>query len=313
MDSAQNIISFCSGYSGLELGLELAGVDVRTVAYVEIEAYAVANLVAKMEEGQLVPAPVWTDLKTFPSERFRGKVHGITAGYPCQPFSVAGQRKGADDPRHLWPFIREHVRAIRPLWCFFENVEGHLRLGFKEVFSDLRSMGYAVKAGLFTASEVGAPHRRKRLFILAHRHRWGCRTGNSQEQYPLQRGELFQSEFDHRNEVRSHFTSSGELVNADSGRSGQNRKQCELRSGCFRKSSSNQGFTAEEKNRQGQWPARPGQEQYEWEPPRTVEPGLGKLPDGYNPRVDQLRLLGNGVVPQTAAKAWIELLKRINQ
>jgi len=94
VDNTQNIISFCSGYGGLDRGIELAGVKTRTVAYVEIEAFAITNLVAKMETGLLVPAPLWTNLKTFPLERFSRRVHGITAGYPCQPFSCAGRRGG---------------------------------------------------------------------------------------------------------------------------------------------------------------------------------------------------------------------------
>src|SRR6185312_4403788 len=91
----------------------------------------------------------------------------LMGGYPCQPFSTAGKRGGADDPRHLWPFIEFGIAAARPFSCFFENVSGHLPLGFEQVLHSLRSMGYAVEAGIFTAEEVGAPHKRARLFILA--------------------------------------------------------------------------------------------------------------------------------------------------
>ena len=86
------VIAFCAGYGGIERGLDLSGFEHRVIAYVEIEAYAIANLVAKMETGQLPPAPIYTDLKTFPAELFRGKVDLITGGYPCQPFSAAGKR-----------------------------------------------------------------------------------------------------------------------------------------------------------------------------------------------------------------------------
>lgn len=113
-------------------------------------------------------APIWTDVKTFPCEEFRGKVDILVAGYPCQPFSLAGKRKGQDDPRHLWPFIQRAVAVIQPHYCFFENVAGHLTLGFKDVCHDLGELGYEIAAGLFTAAEVGAPHERKRLYILAH-------------------------------------------------------------------------------------------------------------------------------------------------
>ena len=84
------VISFCSGYGGIERGLDLAGLEHRVIAYVEIEAFAIANLVNKMEDGIIPPAPIYTDIKTFPSEIFRGKVSILTGGYPCQPFSAAG-------------------------------------------------------------------------------------------------------------------------------------------------------------------------------------------------------------------------------
>lgn len=161
------VLSLCTGMRGLESGIERAIGPIRTVAFVEIEAFVIENLVRQMEQGVLAPAPVWSDLKTFPAAAFHNKIHGITGGYPCQPFSVAGKRAGTDDPRHLWPHIRSIIDATRPVWCFFENVPGHLTIGYQQVRSDLQSLGYTVTEGLFSAQEVGAPHQRIRLFILA--------------------------------------------------------------------------------------------------------------------------------------------------
>ena len=121
-----------------------------------------------MEKGILDPAPIYTDLKTFPSEVFRGAVDIITGGYPCQPFSQAGKRQGKEDPRHLWPYIRNHVDTIRPTRCLFENVEGHISLGLSTVISDLEEDGYRTAWGIFSAEEVGAHHQRKRVFIMAN-------------------------------------------------------------------------------------------------------------------------------------------------
>lgn len=163
------ILSLCSGVGGLDLGLRVAQPNARTICFVEIEAFACAILAARMAENALDPAPIWTNLRTFDGKPWRGIVDCITAGYPCQPFSVAGKQKGSEDPRHLWPDVFRVVREINPPFCFFENVGGHLRLGFEQVHDDLRSVGYRVKAGLFTAQEVGAPHKRERLFILAYR------------------------------------------------------------------------------------------------------------------------------------------------
>lgn len=126
-----------------------------------------------MEEKRLDQAPVWTNLKTFDGKPWRGIVDCITGGYPCQPFSVAGKKLGRNDPRHLWPDIKRLITEIEPPICFFENVSNHLRVGFEEVANDLRQLGYQIKAGLFTAAEVGAPHKRERLFILAYRDSFG--------------------------------------------------------------------------------------------------------------------------------------------
>ena len=166
-------LSLCTGYGGIERGLELAGEQLDVCVAVEIEAFAIANLVAKMEEGKLAPSPIWSNLKTLPVEPFRDRVDLITGGYPCQPFSAAGKRAGTDDPRHLWPYIADIIRAVRPTQCFFENVEGHISLGLREVISDLESLGYRTTWGIFSATEAGAHHQRKRVYILADSGRPG--------------------------------------------------------------------------------------------------------------------------------------------
>jgi len=207
------VLSLCSGYGGIERGLCGVFGGVATVAYVEIEAFAVANLVDKMEEGRLGAAPIWTDIKTFDATPFRGVVDILTGGYPCQPFSAAGKRAGADDPRHLWPYIVRIIQDCEPRAVFLENVEGHLSLGVGEVLADLESLGYGVEAGIFSAAEVGAPHQRKRVFIL----------GDSQSN-------------DERRQPIAAMHRKGEPVRRSSG---------------------------------GLWPARPGEQQLEWEEPRT--------------------------------------------
>jgi DNA (cytosine-5)-methyltransferase 1 len=166
-----NVISLCSGVGGLDLGLRLAIPTARTVCYVEIEAFPIEVLVSRMEDKTMDQAPVWTDCKTFDGNPWSKKVDCVIGGYPCQPFSVAGKQEGTSDPRHLWPHISRIVREVQPEWCFFENVENHLNLGFRDVRDELQAMGYDVEAGIFSAEEVGAPHRRRRLFILAHSFR----------------------------------------------------------------------------------------------------------------------------------------------
>jgi len=92
----------------------------------------------------------------------------LTGGYPCQPFSTAGHRKGTHDDRHLWPYVRDAIRAVRPRVVVLENVRGHLSLGFDVVLSDLAALGMSARWGVVRASDAGAPHNRERLFIVAH-------------------------------------------------------------------------------------------------------------------------------------------------
>lgn len=205
-------ISLCAGYGGIDIGLARAISNLRTIAFSEIEAFACANLVSKMEAGLLDCAPIWTDLKTFPWDEFRGKVDIISGGFPCQPFSCAGKRNGDEDPRHLFPYILDGIRRSRPSIVFLENVEGIISSklngeGWNDpagtpvllhVLRELERVGYKATAGVFSASEVGAPHQRKRVFILAYRsgegHNWRalqdriCGRGISELPQPYERG-----------------------------------------------------------------------------------------------------------------------------
>jgi DNA (cytosine-5)-methyltransferase 1 len=160
-------LHLCSGYGGFELGLRLAGVDARTVAHVERDAYAAATLVARMDDTHLDRAPVWSDLVTFNARAWRGRVDLITAGFPCQPFSQAGQRRGVDDERWLWPDIARIVADVGPSFVFLENVPQLVRLGLPHVLADLADLGFDAEWGLLSAAAVGAPHRRERFWLLA--------------------------------------------------------------------------------------------------------------------------------------------------
>ena len=107
------------------------------------------------------------------------RVDVITGGYPCQPFSVAGRRGGKNDNRHLWPFVRDAIAELRPERVILENVRGHLSLGFSEVLMDLADLGFDAEWGTYKASDVGAPHNRNRLFIVAHPN--SCGHGKQQD------------------------------------------------------------------------------------------------------------------------------------
>ncbi|OYU38918.1 MAG: DNA methyltransferase [Pseudorhodobacter sp. PARRP1] len=186
-------LSLCAGGGGLDLGLMLAEPRFHTRAFVEWEEWPRRVLVAAQRAGYFAPSPIWDDLRSFDARPFRGAFDIVLAGYPCQPFSAAGKRGGADDPRHLWPDVARVVGECRPEWVFLENVAGHVTLGLEAVLRELWRMGYTPAAGLFSAAEVGAPHQRLRIFILAHANEPASRHGSlqpgwQQRFYPQGRG-----------------------------------------------------------------------------------------------------------------------------
>ena len=324
-------LSLCSGAGGLDLGLAIAIPGYRAVGYVERDAFAASILVARMEDAALDQAPVWDDIATFDGHPWRGAVDIVTAGYPCQPFSVAGKRRGADDPRHLWPHVARIIGEVEPPFVFLENVAHHLRLGFPEVAAGLVGMGYRLAAGLFTAAEVGAPHKRERLFILAIREgdeladparllwnpvEWREPDGDAAAVADAADRQLPQP--GRQTERRKGPGQPGAgLADAD----GKRRLQAECRQPensrpdpCDRNvddadGARSQGRGDEPCQHTGERPAWPpgphdadGWARYLSCAP-DVEPAVRRGADGLAHRVDRLRLCGNGVVPLVAAHA----------
>jgi DNA (cytosine-5)-methyltransferase 1 len=377
-------LSLCSGYGGIGKGLRQVLPRMRDIAHVEIEAFAVANLVAKMENELLDEAPIYTDVKTFPYQVFCGCVDILSGGFPCQPFSSAGNRQGVEDPRHLYPYISRGISKCKPRIVFLENVEGIISSKtadgesvLKYVLSDLEEMGYRATAGIFSASEVGAPHQRKRVFIMGYSEHNGHATctesrevSGSQEERRMQESEggsdelpdtqnigcggrpdrdlrrgrfVQEQEAQEQSDIRSEAEGCGrELANTNNSGGCEDKQSTELRTERTEQSSDNSGRTHEREGDKGlpntdsqglegdiqnnhtqgwqetngqpssssRFPARPNEQQYEWEEPRT-KPKLGRTANGTSSRVDRLRLLGNGVVPDTAAVAFKTLIGRL--
>lgn len=304
--------------------------QLRTVCYVERESYAASALVARMEDAALDQAPVWGDLRTFDGKPWRGLVEIITAGYPCQPFSTAGRRAGENDPRHLWPEVARITNETQPLICFLENVEGHLSMGFETVIRDLQKMGYRATPGLYTAAEVGASHRRRRLFILAYSDRlrqWCRRWPELIGSWPCLAGEA-QLDVADAGRVRLRQRESGQSLSG----SGLDRPQHVEHAERVADAGS-AGLPVAELSRVGRAQAQedeeqrrsiselcrapinvfaPGPDDPQWQRilalDPTLEPAICGMGDGMANRVDRLRLGGNGVVPLAAAYAFVSLL-----
>ena len=382
--SISTYVSLCSGYDGIGIGLKRAIPNLRTIAHVEIETYAIANLIAKMEAGQLDACPVFTDLKQFPYRELRDRVTILSAGFPCQPFSSAGKRQATEDPRHLYPWIADGITAMRPRYVLLENVEGIIsaKTGdgesvLKYVLGDLEGRGYSCTWGVFSASEVGAPHQRKRVFILAKPSSTGLerttresvqrrsegltstkgeKLGNTSsvgscggstdengQQSEVSRSGLESTEVGNAKHDGSSTTTHRKGLNQTSYRSEERKDNTIESSGTSRREVVRGLYKT-------QYPARPGEEQYDWEEPRTVgntsverceqdsalrdkqqasrsdqvsgnsgsstnrgqtKSCVGGTANGTSYRVDRLRLLGNGVVPDTCELAFKTLIKQL--
>ena len=166
-----HVLSLFSGAGGLELGSKLASPRFKTVCYVEKETYAQAVLMSRIREGKLDNAPIWDDVSTFDGKPWRGRVDCIAGGFPCQDVSVAGKRAGIKDGARsgLWKEFARAIREVRPKCVLVENTPGLLLdggLGY--VLGDLASMGYDAGWFVFSAATVGAPHLRKRVWIIAY-------------------------------------------------------------------------------------------------------------------------------------------------
>jgi DNA (cytosine-5)-methyltransferase 1 len=170
-----------SGIGGFSLGLESAGL-VETVAFCDFDKYC-QQVLNKNFPG----VPVYGDVKELNYEKLKAdgidQVDIITGGYPCQPFSVAGRKKGEQDPRHVWPEMFRLIKELRPTWVIGENVGGHIKLGLDSVLENLESEGYSARTFSISASSVGANHKRERVWIVANSGR--SRTpGIGREQPP---------------------------------------------------------------------------------------------------------------------------------
>jgi DNA (cytosine-5)-methyltransferase 1 len=152
--------SFCSGYAGLDEAVqEVFDAEVAWVS--DIDAAANTVLEARYPNVRNLGDITSVDWDTVPA------VDILTAGFPCQPWSKAGNQKGADDERHLWPYIADAIGVLRPRVVIMENVVGLVSLGLGDVTRDLALLGYDARWGVVRASDIGAPHQRARLFILA--------------------------------------------------------------------------------------------------------------------------------------------------
>jgi len=151
-----------SGIGGFALAASCVWPDHEIVSFCEIEPFC-----QKVLKKHWPNVPCHDDIKTMDGGKLE-RIDLLTGGYPCQPFSTLGQRKGHKDDRHLWPEMLRIVKQTSPAWVVAENVYGHINLGLDRVINDLESAHYTTWAVVIPACAVGAPHRRDRVWVIAN-------------------------------------------------------------------------------------------------------------------------------------------------
>ena len=208
-----------SGIGGFSLGLEATG-GFETVAFCDIEEYP-----RKVLQKHWPHVKQYKDIKELNYDRLESEglvpIDIITGGYPCQPFSVAGRKKGEKDPRHLWPEYFRLVQELRPTWVIGENVSGHIKLGLDTVLENLESEGYTSRTFNISAASVGANHKRERVWIVAHSERNDNfnkeqRVDGKEKEIPRERGENNSATRESSRTSAVRKTNNGDVANTES-------------------------------------------------------------------------------------------------
>ncbi len=158
---SMKVLDLFSGIGGFSLGLERAGME--TVAFCENDPFC-----QKVLKKHWPDVPVHNSIEDLDGRQYRGSVELVCGGAPCQPYSVAGEQRGAEDDRALWPEMLRVIREMEPIWVVFENVPGIISMELDNVLSDLEGEGYSCQSFVIPACGVDAPHKRDRVWIMAH-------------------------------------------------------------------------------------------------------------------------------------------------
>ena len=323
------LLDLFSGIGGFSLAASWCGIE--TIGFVEIDKFC-QKVLRKHWSGVPIYEDItkisFADTRCFRQKKCEIEAEGIeqlcegangrrvvrippvdivSGGFPCQPFSCAGKRKGKADDRYLWPEMLRVISEVRPRWVIGENVAGFINMGLDDCISDLEGLRYEVQAFVISACAVNAPHRRDRVWIVAHYE--GSRR-NSEAQQELD-GEAGQREsgcrFDHSRQdvadaegrtigTRLCESRQTEIGGGRSGDGGGKDAVCKsISRGCCGES----WRGAREESADGCW----------W----STEPNVGRVAHGVPSRVDRLRSLGNAIVPQVAYQIFKAIVEVENE
>jgi DNA (cytosine-5)-methyltransferase 1 len=338
MEAPLNELALFAGAGGGILGGKLLGW--RTVCAVEIDQYARRVLLARQRDGCLPRFPIWDDVTTFDGNQWRGKVDVISGGFPCQDISAAGRGAGIDGARSgMWSHMARIIGEVRPRFAFVENSPMLTSRGLGRVLGDLAALGYDARWGVLGADDIGAPHRRKRIWILAHSAKLQ-RNGGDHHAGISPRGE----------QISKSGNGSGAQAVADAGHLRRRGWSEPTKQGftapCYNCETPatmeyTEGEGLEGWNEQGKggldgrpWKAsplgdtasirqsRPRKSWYAFDPAEAedretdqswaervghiwgAQSSVGRVANGVAHRMDRLKAIGNGQVPSVAALAW---------
>jgi len=311
------MLDLFSGIGGFSYAGEKLVGGYETVAFCEYDKHAQKVLRKHWPDTEIID-----DVRELANDadRFRGLVDIVVGGYPCQPFSLAGVRRGDKDDRHLWPAMLAVIEKVRPTWVIGENVAGHITLGLDTVLSDLEAAGYASRCFVIPAVAADAQHRRDRCWIV----------GNAQHDGSFASGDIskLQREFDRQAEKTQQSEGSGDRAGAmgdtknirrdigqDTEREGSKDQQDKSQSGIRGKSvgsdkdvpnADSEGLQRQSKPKGSRQKGRQqiGNEGLPWGKSKfwLPEPAVGRVANGVPGRIHRLRQLGNSIVPQVAAR-----------
>ena len=320
------MLDLFSGIGGFSYAGEKLVGGYETVAFCEYDKHAQKVLRKHWPDTEIID-----DVRELANDadRFRGLVDIVVGGYPCQPFSAAGKRRGDKDDRHLWPEMLRIIQAVRPTWVIGENVAGHISMGLDEVLSDLEAEGYQARCFVIPAVAADAPHRRDRCWIVGYSELNGssaaevggepkedggrssegqgvakqsARAGRPRDGQEVARGsgaEAVGNAEDVRRNIRQDTEREGSKDQQDKSQSGVRGKS--VGSDKDVPNASGEGLQGDvgqgQARAQGQSEGYPAQCRW-WEP----EPAVGRVANGIPGRVHRLKQLGNSIVPQVAAR-----------
>ena len=284
----------CSGIGGFSLGFRWAALS-EPVAFCEIDPYC-----QKVLAKNFPNIPIFNDVKELVNDRPESTRtipdHDIlTSGYPCQPFSVAGQRRGEEDERNIWRFVFEIVKRKHPTWCVFENVYGHIAMGLDQVLHDMESEGYSTQTFVVPACSLNAPHKRDRLWLVCNL----ADTKSEGLQGLYKRSPAISTERDEITDIRTKGSRDKDVANT----------KCMGRES---RTSVREEFAREESHGQSNNRSTDGSAQERARSWWDVEPNVGRVAYGIPSRVDRLKGLGNAIVPQIAMQIGLSIKEAMN-